>query len=326
MSQAMIIALGIFAVAIAFGMMAYFLISNRKEQQKRTISIISGQSAALDIESVKDARDRRRADLAKKLQQSSDPDKEKKKDGLRERLNQAGLDTTPVKKFWIYSAIFAVFMTVTCLAIGQPKLVVILVAITSFLGLPRLFLKIKIARRQKEFLEEFADALESIVRLLKAGMPVGEAVSMVAREFTGPVGQEMSKIYDEQKIGIPLAEACLKAAERMPITEMQMFATGISIQQQTGSSLSEILSNMARVIRARFRLKRKVSALSAEAKASAMIIGSLPVVVAGGLYAINPDYMDPLFTTMKGKFYLAGASTWMLMGILVMRQMINFKV
>lgn len=326
MSQGLIIALGILAIAIALGMMAYFLISNRKSQQKRIISIISGQSAGLDTISESDARDRRRADLAKKLQQSSESTREHKKGGLREKLNQAGLDSVSLKKFWIASVIFGIAVSILCLAMGQPKIVVLLIGLAATFGFPRLVLKFKIKRRQKKFLEEFADALESMVRLLKAGMPVGEAVAMVSREFTGPVGEEMSKIYDEQKIGIPLAEACLRSAERMPITEMQMFATGISIQQQTGSSLSEILTNLARVIRARFRLKRKVDALSAEAKASAMIIGSLPIVVAGGLYAINPNYMEPLFHTFKGKCYLTGASVWMSFGILIMRQMINFKV
>ncbi len=326
MSQEAIIGLGILAVAIAFGMMAYFLMSNRRALQKRTLSIISGQSSGPVSESTSDARDRRRADMAKKLQQSGDGNKVKKKGGLRERLNMAGMDKVSIKQYWVYSAIFGLVMTLLCMMMGQAKIIVLLIGLTSFLGLPRLFIKMKIARRQKRFLEDFADALESIVRLLKAGMPVGEAITMVAREFSGPVGEEMAKVYDEQKIGIPLGEACQKAAERMPITEMQMFATGITIQQQTGSSLSEILTNLARVIRARFRLKRKVQALSSEAKASAMIIGALPVVVAGGLYAINPAYMEPLFFTFKGKCYLSGAIGWMLIGILVMRQMINFKV
>lgn len=326
MAPGMIIGLGILAVAIAFGMMAYFLMSNRKSQQKRTLSIISGQAVGLQLANPSDLRDRRRADLAKKLQQSGDPTKEKKKGGVRELLNQAGWGDVPVKKFWVSSGIFAVIMTLIVLAIGQGKVIIVLTAIISFLGLPKLFMKFKIARRQKAFLEEFADALESAVRLLKAGMPVGEAIAMVAREYTGPVGQEMAIIYDEQKIGIPLPEACMRAAERMPITEMQMFATGIMIQQQTGSSLSEILTNMARVIRARFRLKRKVQALSSEAKASAMIIGCLPVVVCLGLYAINPGYMELLFITPKGKVFLWGAIGWMSIGVLIMRQMINFKI
>lgn len=198
--------------------------------------------------------------------------------------------------------------------------------ITGVLGFPRFVLRFLTQKRQKKFLEDFADALEAMVRLLKAGMPVGEAISMVAREFTGPVGEEMARMYDEQKIGIPLSESATHAARRMPLAEMKMFATGITIQQQTGSSLSEILTNLSKLIRARFRLKRKVVALSSEAKASAMIIGALPILVSAGLYAINPKYMIVLFTVTTGKILLGCAIAWMLVGILVMRQMINFKV
>ena len=125
-----------------------------------------------------------------------------------------------------------------------------------------------------------------------------------AREFTGPMGEEMERIYDQQKIGVPLPEAVLEAAKRMPLTEMQMFATAIAIQTQTGSSLSEVLQNLAAVIRSRFALARKVKALSQEAKSSAAIIGALPVVVAGGMYFINREYIEVLFTDPTGKFLL----------------------
>jgi tight adherence protein B len=189
-----------------------------------------------------------------------------------------------------------------------------------------LFLRFKIRRRQKHFMDDFADALESMMRLLKAGMPVSEAIKMVAREFTGPMGEEMERIFDQQKIGVPLPEAVLDAARRMPLTEMQMFATAIAIQTQTGSSLSEVLQNLANVIRARFSLKRKVQALSSEAKASAGIIGALPVLVGLGLYFINPEYIELLFTDSTGKFLLGCAVAWMGVGVLVMRQMINFRV
>ena len=164
------------------------------------------------------------------------------------------------------------------------------------------------------------------MRLLKAGMPVSEAIKMVGREFTGPMGEIMERVYDQQKIGVPLPDAVLDAAKRMPLTEMQMFATAIAIQTQTGSSLSEVLQNLAGVIRSRFKLKRKVQALSSEAKASAMIIGALPVVVAAGMYFINREYIEVLFIDPTGKFLLGCAVGWMMVGVLVMRQMINFKV
>jgi tight adherence protein B len=202
----------------------------------------------------------------------------------------------------------------------------LLVGFTALFGFPRFVLKKKIQRRQKKFLEDFADTLEAMVRLLKAGMPVSEAIAMASREFTGPIGEEMARIYDAQKIGVSLQDAVLDAARRMPITEMQMFATGVSIQAQTGSSLSEVLTNLARVIRSRFRLKRKVQALSAEAKASAMIIGALPFLIGGGMYLINGDYIMILFTRPLGQAWLIGSAVWMTVGILIMRAMINFKI
>ena len=182
------------------------------------------------------------------------------------------------------------------------------------------------ARRQKKFLEELPDALDGCVRLLQAGMPMTEAIAMASREFTGPLREEMLKIYDNQKIGVPLGQAAMETAKRVPLTEVHMFATALQIQSETGSSLSEVLSNLSAVIRARFRLRRKVQALSSEAKASAAIIGALPPLVALGLYLASPNYMDPLFHTAKGHWYLVFCGMWMGCGILIMKQMINFKI
>jgi tight adherence protein B len=264
-------------------------------------------------------------DLKKKLQNKDDGN-DKEKNVLRDQLDQAGLYDASLKQYFIGSTISCLVMLLLGVLFKFNIIVILFMSIIGFFGLPRFFIKFKTGRRQKKFLAEFADALESMVRLLKAGMPMGEAILMVSREFEGPVGEEMTKIYEEQKIGVPMGEACVKAARRMPLTEMQMFATGIMIQQQTGSSLSEVLLNLAKVIRARFRLKRKIQALSAEAKASASIIGALPILVGAGLTAVNPEYMEPLFQTLKGKMFLTGAGCWMLMGILIMRQMINFRI
>ena len=140
------------------------------------------------------------------------------------------------------------------------------------------------------------------------------------------MGEEMGRIFDEQKIGVPLPEAVLNSSKRMPLTEMQMFATAIAIQTQTGSSLSEVLQNLSSVTRSRFKLARKVKALSSEAKASAMIIGALPVVVDLGMYFINREYIEVLFIDPTGKFLLGCAIGWMGLGVFVMKQMINFKV
>lgn len=313
-------------IAIVFGVLTYFVlnITQKKKAQNRALSVIRGH-AAVDIKKTdKNAQDKRRAEISKKLQ-NTDGEEKKRRGDMKLRLVQAGLSIT-VKQYYIFSAIFGVLMTVLTLMSGQPIYVVMLVAFAASMGFPRFVLRWRKNRRQKKFLENFADALEAMTRLLKAGMPVSEAISMASREFGGPIGEEMTRIYDSQKIGVPLAEAALEAARRMPITEMQMFATGLAIQAQTGSSLSEVLMNLARVIRSRYKLKRKIQALSSEAKASAMIIGSLPFLVGGGMYLINPEFILVLFETKVGNAWLVFSGCWMSLGILVMRQMINFKV
>lgn len=322
--QIIIIAL---IVLIVVGVVIALVLGQESNRKKRMQSVIQGQSASgSDQESEADEQNKRRAEIAKKLKESKEETGEgKKKASMALRLEQAGLSMPP-QMFWILSFVSMVLFTTLAKIMGQPPFVLAMVAITGLLGVPRFVLRFITKRRQKKFLEEFADALEAVVRLLKAGMPVSEAVLMISREFEGPVGEEMSRVYDKQKIGVPLHEAALEATRRMPLTEMQMFATGLAIQAQTGSSLSEVLTNLANVIRARFRLKRKIKALSSEAIASAGIIGALPNVVALGMYFVNREYIMILFTDPFGKVLLAGAVIWMCIGIFMMKAMINFKV
>ncbi|MCI5061229.1 MAG: type II secretion system F family protein [Alphaproteobacteria bacterium] len=306
------------------GVVSTIILMQTAEKKKRVMSVIQGAAAIeIDKKGKVNAQDQRRFDLAKKLKDEDKSDK--KSSDLNDKIVQAGLEIT-AKKFWVYSVVCCVVFTALAKLFGFSLLIVLLTAVTSLLGLPRMFLKMKINRRQKLFMDDFADVLESMMRMLKAGMPVAEAIKMVAQEFSGPVGEEMERIYDQQKIGVPLPEAVLEASKRMPLTEMQMFATAIAIQTQTGSSLSEVLQNLANVIRSRFQLKRKVKALSSEAKSSAMIIGALPVVVGLGMYFINREYIEVLFFDPTGQFLLGCAVTWMGIGVLIMRQMINFKV
>ena len=313
----------IFSIFAIFAILVWMNIQSRKK--KYMMTMVQGQHAvSQNPKSKSNLQDQRRSDLARKLKDEKD-DKDDKKTSLKDMIVQAGMSIS-VKQFWLFSAVNAVVFFVLATVMGLSPLVKILVAITALLGLPRLFLKQKAKKRQKEFMADFPDALESMMRLLKAGMPVSEAIKMVAREFTGPMGEEMEQIFDQQKIGVPLPEAVLEASKRMPLTEMQMFATAIAIQTQTGSSLSEVLDNLANVIRARFKLRRKVKALSSEAKASAAIIAALPVVVAGGMYFLNREYIEVLFTDPTGKFLLGGSIFWMFVGCLIMRQMINFRI
>ncbi len=318
----------VIAILLAGGIAAAFF--GRKEgQQNRNLAVIMGGKTGALAEDGKDKQvAKQRADISRKLKEAGDAAAEKKKDRttIRQMMVHAGIEA-PVSRYWIASGILALIAWGILSALTSwPQIAVVFATFTAFLGVPRLFLKMKAARRQKKFLEEFPDALDASVRLLQAGMPISEAIAMVSREFTGPLRDEMMRIYDNQKIGLPLGQAALQTADRIPLTEVHMFATALQIQSETGSSLSEVLSNLATVIRARFRLKRKVKALSSEAKASAGIIAALPVLVTLGLYAVNPNYISLLFTTPTGKVLAGGAATWMMMGVIIMKQMINFKV
>lgn len=315
----------ILIVLVVVGMIIAIMVNNEAERKRKTLSVIRGGSASEKTESKDDIQNKRRAEIAKKLKESGEIGGSQKKSNLKMSLAQAGLEIE-MKHYWIGSLISGLVCVALAFFLSGQIFLVIMAGIIGFMGLPRLFVKRKIKKRQKQFLEEFPDALEAMVRLLKAGMPVTEAIAMASREFTGPVGDEMSRMYDAQRIGVSLPDAALDGARRMPITEMQMFSTAIAIQTQTGASLGEVLQNLADVIRSRFKLKRKVQALSSEAKSSAMIIGALPFLVGGGLFAINPEYMDLMINTLPGKIMLVGSAVWMCIGIMVMKVMINFKV
>ncbi|NQZ13855.1 MAG: type II secretion system F family protein [Alphaproteobacteria bacterium] len=315
-------------IFMVFGVVASFIIlSIEAQKKKRLMKVVRGSYDPQADSKKLSYREYKKNELANKLKKETEEGDEKEKSGvsISDMIMQAGLEISD-QQFWVFSAIFAIGALVFCVLAGMSTFMLIMVGIISFMGIPRLTLKMMASNRQKKFLEEFPDALESMRRLLKSGMPVSEAIKMVAREYSGPIGEEMGHIFDKQKIGVPLTEAVLETARRIPLTEVQMFATAVAIQTQTGSSLSEVLENLANLIRARFRLKRKVQALSAEAKSSAAIIGALPVLVGLGMYFVSREYIELLYTDPTGKVLLGGAIVWMCVGIFVMRQMINFKV
>ncbi len=327
MSPILVISLAVLIV-IVFAVGAYFFLKQNSPQNARAREIVTGEKVGTKKDNINVA-DKRRAEIAKKLksqdsEEGEDPSK-KKKATLRNKLQQTGRELS-VQQFFMYSAISSVVLIVFSLIMGWSILMIISMAVIGFFGIPRYVIGRMAKRRQKKFMEEFADSLEAMTRLLKSGMPVGEAIAMVAREYTGPIGEEMTRIYESQRIGVPLHEAAMEASYRMPLPEVRMFATGLAIQAQTGSSLSEILMNLSVTIRARYKLARKVKALSSEAKASAGIIGALPIVVGGGMYLLKPEHIMVMVDTPTGKVMLLGAVIWMGLGILSMKLMINFKV
>ena len=170
------------------------------------------------------------------------------------------------------------------------------------------------SRREKQFTEDFANAIDVIVRSVKSGLPTGDALRIVAGEFRDPVGGEFKRLTESMKLGVTLEQGLKRMHESMPTMEVGFFATVMTIQQKSGGNLSEALGNLAAVLRDRKRLQGKIKAMSSEAKASAMIIGSLPPGVMGIVYLTTPNYISLLFTEQIGNLLLAGCVVWMSYG------------
>jgi tight adherence protein B len=192
--------------------------------------------------------------------------------------------------------------------------------------LPHLYVKLKRDRRLKRFAAEFPNALDVIVRGVKAGLPFVDCLKIISTETQDPVKGEFKILIEDQTLGMPLAEAVQRLPDRMPLTEASFFAIVVAIQSRTGGSMAEALGNLSKVLRERKKMKAKIQAMSGEAKASALIIGLLPVIVIGLLYATSPAYIALLFTTQTGHIVLGACALLMGLGTMVMRKMINFDL
>lgn len=273
-----------------------------------------------------DSRDNRRKAIQDSLNELDDVRKSNKKRlTLRAQISQAGLDISE-RNFWIGSLVTGVVLAVASLFAGVPLFVTAAAGVVGFLGLPRWFLKFLRKRRQETFLHEFADAIDVMVRGLKAGLPVTDAMRVIAAETAPPCGPEFMEVVEGQRIGIPVDQGIERMFERMPLAEVNFLAIVMSIQAKTGGNLAEALNNLSKVLRDRKKMKQKIKSVSQEAKASAAIIGSLPFVITGGMAVLNPDYLAPLWETKTGHLMVGGSLLWMFTGILVMRKMINFNI
>ncbi|HVZ69057.1 MAG TPA: type II secretion system F family protein [Rhizomicrobium sp.] len=260
--------------------------------------------------------------LLKEIEKQQEQNKERPT--LRRRLIRAGLNIEP-RTFWIVSGVTGFVVLIICFAMGYPWYANILAGFGAALGLPRWVVMFLTARRQKKFTEEFANSIDVIVRSVRSGLPVNEALKIVGKEAPEPVGSEFRALLDGLKIGVPLDQGLKRMYDNMPTPEVSFFGIVMSIQLKSGGNLSEALSNLSAVLRDRKRLQGKIKAMSSEAKASAGIIGSLPVVVMALVYFTTPDYIKLLFTERMGNLMLAGCAVWMSIGIAVMRKMISFK-
>lgn len=328
---AFIVLAGFSAGAVAYAFL-FTRIDNEKQAGKRLQTI---KTAETDRSVVKATRDRaaeavkRRKNLQDSLRQLDEKqktnDQNVRKPPLKVQIRQAGMQV-PIERFYLYSAACGIILTALLFFVGAPLWALPGALLVGGLGLPRWFVSFRRARRVKAFLEEFPNALDIIVRAVKSGLPLNDAIRLIANESPEPVRSEFRRIVDSQQMGMSVPDAAMRMSETMPCSEAGFFGIVIQIQSQAGGNLSEALGNLSRVLRDRKKMKAKVQALSMEAKASAVIIGALPFVVAFLVYLSSPNYIMPLFTTNVGNLILGCSGVWMSIGILVMRKMMNFEV
>jgi tight adherence protein B len=313
-----------FLAATAIGGLAwvflYPLLSGEKKAEFRRAAVAKSEPSTRTVDKSQRSR---REQVEGSLKDVEARRRKEKKVPLASRLTQAGLAWS-TQKFMIVSGVLGAAAFGIALLFGGGLLGATGLAFAAGFGLPRWTLNFLKKRREKAFLKALPDAVDVIVRGIKAGLPLFESIKVVAADAPEPLKGEFYAIIETQAIGMPLGEACARLFERMPVPEANFFGIVIAIQQKSGGNLSEALGNLSKVLRDRKKMAEKIQAMSMEAKASAGIIGSLPPIVMLLVYLSTPEYISLLWTHPTGQLMLVGCAIWMSIGIFVMKRMINF--
>jgi tight adherence protein B len=303
---------------LAFGGLAFVFTGGNSRVDQRRASLQKTEtktSAAVD----RAAKKKQISDSLKDLEKNS----KRKGPDLSARISQAGL-AIDKRQFLMISAGLGVAVAALIFIKFDSPVIGLLFGVMAALGLPNLVLSRMRKRRINKFVDIFPNALDIIVRGVKAGLPLGDTLRIVANESPEPVRSEFRKLVESQALGLPLPEAAEKLAERVPVSETNFFAIVIGIQSKAGGNLSEAIGNLSRTLRERKKMKGKIKAMAMEANASAAIIGAVPFVVTLMLYLSSPKYIGLLWTTSHGRIVAAIACFWMSIGVVMMRKMINF--
>jgi tight adherence protein B len=194
-----------------------------------------------------------------------------------------------------------------------------------FAGIPVMFVRWKRTQRFRTFEEQFPEAIELMARALRAGHAFPTGIQMVADEMPNPIGAEFKLLYDRQNFGMSLNDALKGMAERVPILDARFFTTAVLTQRETGGNLSEILDNLAAVIRDRFKVKRQVRAVTAHGRITGWILASMPPVLALILTVVSPEFMAPMFTDPLGMKMITAGLTIQVIGTLIIRKLVNIR-
>jgi tight adherence protein B len=313
-----------FLVAVAIGGVAYVFLypslSGERKAEQRMQSVTKTEQLT---RAARGPQKSRRDLVESSLKDFEERHKKSKRVPLSVRIARAGLSWSK-RQFIIISAFIGIGLFFLGFMSGAGLLGAAGLGFAGAFGVPRWLLSYLRKRREGKFIAGLPDAVDIIVRGVKAGLPLADCIRMITMESAEPLKTEFRLIMDTQAIGIPLGEACGKLYERTPLPEANFFGIVVSIQQKAGGNLSEALGNLSKVLRDRKKMRAKIQAMSQEAKASAAIIGALPIAVMILVYITTPHYISLLFTNPTGHIMLAGSAVWMTMGVLVMKKMINF--
>jgi len=312
-------------IAVLGLLVAVFYSSLEKNAQgQKRLAAISASGGASGRHARSD--DTRRRDIERTLREIEEKQKATKgsKPNLLMRMRQAGLA-------WSTRAYYF-----CCILVGLGTFLIVFSAsrigllpslgfgVTAGLLGPHFFVGFMRASRFKRFSKEFPNAVDVIVRGVRSGLPVVDCLRIISVEAAEPVRSEFKEIVDDQTLGLPIDQAIQDLPTRIPLAEAKFFAIVISLQSRTGGNLSDALSGLSKVLRERQKLQAKVRSMSAEAKTSAGIIGSMPVGILLLMQLTSPAYIEPMFTTLAGKVILAACGAWMMIGVLAMWKMIRF--
>ena len=323
-TEIVLVVLLMFLLLGLFGWALYTLFYGAQSRLKRRVAMVAGSTAIKGKQARVGAGLKRRS-IQNRLKQI---DQSRQKSGhseLRDQLMLAGL-RIEVVHYLLGNAGLGLVAAFIYATTTLPRIGIPLVGLVFGLGLPKLVVSILSKRRLNKFTAGFAEGLDIVVRGIRSGLPLAECVNIIGREMADPLGAEFRLISEGQKLGMTLQDTLARAVERMPTAELKFFAIVLTIQQQTGGNLAETLAKLSDVLRARKRMRDKIQAYSSEAKASAMIIGSLPLAVTAVLAVVAPDYVGVLFATDTGNILVLIGLSVMVVGALVMRQMINFDI
>ena len=243
---------------------------------------------------------------------------------LRARLSQTGLKMG-IGQYALIS-IGLGFTLARAYVFELPVAISILLGTVSGLGIPHVVVGVLISRRVKKFLADFPEAIDLIIRGLRSGLPVPESIRIVGQEVGGPVGTEFSLISDRIRFSETLEDALWDAAGRIDLPDFKFFVVSLAVQRETGGNLAETLDNLSDILRKRRQMKLKIRAMSSEARASAMILGSLPFLMFAIMFAINQPYVMTLFTDPRGLAMVGFAFACLAVGVGVMWKMVRFEI